>query len=131
MRAVTDQTGAQRLVAGSDAGLDVGAGSGTGARATLTLALTLALAPAASLPAPLAWKPVGLIVALTGVAHLAVLTRYGWHRDELYYVVSGAPPGVRVSRPAAPDACPGPGRCRRPASPACASSQWSPSLGAS
>ena len=39
--------------------------------------------------APLAWKPVGLIVALTGAAHLAVLTRYGWHRDELYYVVSG------------------------------------------
>ena len=31
----------------------------------------------------------GLIVALTGIAHLAVLTRYGWHRDELYYVVSG------------------------------------------
>ncbi len=40
-------------------------------------------------PAPLAWKAVGLIVAITGVAHLAVLTRYGWHRDELYYVVSG------------------------------------------
>lgn len=40
-------------------------------------------------PAPLAWKPVGLIVALTGAAHLAVLTRYGWHRDELYYVVCG------------------------------------------
>jgi 4-amino-4-deoxy-L-arabinose transferase-like glycosyltransferase len=39
--------------------------------------------------AQMAWKPVAIITAITGAVHLAVLTRYGWHRDELYYVVSG------------------------------------------
>jgi 4-amino-4-deoxy-L-arabinose transferase-like glycosyltransferase len=36
-----------------------------------------------------AWKPVTIVTAIAGAVHLAVLTRYGWHRDELYYVVSG------------------------------------------
>ena len=64
------------------------------------------------------WARVGLIGAVTGVAHLAVASRYGWHRDELT--------NVRRSR-ARSDACAGgsavehpdhlssrDGRCRRP-----------------
>ncbi|HVV20666.1 MAG TPA: glycosyltransferase family 39 protein [Pseudonocardiaceae bacterium] len=40
----------------------------------------------------IAWRPVGAITALAGVIHLAVATRYGWHRDEFYYVISGRHP---------------------------------------
>jgi 4-amino-4-deoxy-L-arabinose transferase-like glycosyltransferase len=39
-----------------------------------------------------AWPTVGTIAAVTGLAHLAVATRYGWHRDELYYVDAGHHP---------------------------------------
>ena len=38
----------------------------------------------------LAWRPVLAVVAVAGVdAPLAVATRFGWHRDEFYYVISG------------------------------------------
>lgn len=37
----------------------------------------------------MAWRPVLAVVAVAGVVHLAVATRYGWHRDEFYYVISG------------------------------------------
>ncbi len=36
-----------------------------------------------------AWRPVAAVAGVTAVAHLAVASRYGWHRDELYYVESG------------------------------------------
>jgi 4-amino-4-deoxy-L-arabinose transferase-like glycosyltransferase len=36
-----------------------------------------------------AWHPVAAVAGVTAVAHLAVASRYGWHRDELYYVESG------------------------------------------
>jgi hypothetical protein len=36
-----------------------------------------------------AWRPVLLIAGLVAVIHLAVATRYGWHRDEFYYVITG------------------------------------------
>ncbi|HEY3502846.1 MAG TPA: glycosyltransferase family 39 protein [Actinocatenispora sp.] len=39
--------------------------------------------------APLAWRPVLAVLAVAGVVHLAVATRFGWHRDEFYYVISG------------------------------------------
>ncbi|BCJ28767.1 glycosyltransferase family 39 protein [Actinocatenispora sera] len=39
--------------------------------------------------ATLAWRPVLAIMAVTGLVHLAVATRFGWHRDEFYYVISG------------------------------------------
>jgi hypothetical protein len=28
---------------------------------------------------------VGIVAGITAAAHLLVATRYGWHRDELYY----------------------------------------------
>ncbi len=37
----------------------------------------------------LAWRPVLVVVAVAGAIHLAVATRFGWHRDEFYYVISG------------------------------------------
>jgi len=42
-------------------------------------------------PAPprLAWRSLGVVIGVAAVVHLAVLTRYGWHRDEFYYVISG------------------------------------------
>ncbi len=39
--------------------------------------------------AGVAWCPVLAIAAAVGVAHLVVATRYGWHRDEFYYVAAG------------------------------------------
>ena len=39
--------------------------------------------------ASIAWRPVGLLVVVVAAAHVAVLTRYGWHRDEFYYVICG------------------------------------------
>jgi 4-amino-4-deoxy-L-arabinose transferase-like glycosyltransferase len=39
--------------------------------------------------APLAWRPVLVVAAVAGVVHLAVATRFGWHRDEFYYVIAG------------------------------------------
>jgi len=40
----------------------------------------------------LAWRPVLLITGVIAVIHLAVATRYGWHRDEFYYVITGRHP---------------------------------------
>jgi hypothetical protein len=37
----------------------------------------------------LGWRPVLTIAAVAAVVHLAVATRYGWHRDEFYYVITG------------------------------------------
>ncbi|QUQ66432.1 glycosyltransferase family 39 protein [Kutzneria sp. CA-103260] len=39
-----------------------------------------------------AWRPVLIVAAVAAVVHLAVALRYGWHRDELYYVTSGQHP---------------------------------------
>jgi 4-amino-4-deoxy-L-arabinose transferase-like glycosyltransferase len=38
---------------------------------------------------PYAWSRVGIVASVTAIAHLAVATRYGWHRDELYYADAG------------------------------------------
>jgi hypothetical protein len=38
---------------------------------------------------PLAWKPVLGLAGARLAMLLAVATRYGWHRDELYYVMGG------------------------------------------
>ncbi len=35
------------------------------------------------------WRPVLIIAGVAALVHLAVATRYGWHRDEFYYVISG------------------------------------------
>lgn len=40
----------------------------------------------------MAWRPVLLIAGVVAVIHLAVATRYGWHRDEFYYVITGRHP---------------------------------------
>lgn len=37
----------------------------------------------------MAWRPVLVIAAAVMLVHLVVATRYGWHRDEFYYVASG------------------------------------------
>ena len=37
----------------------------------------------------LAWRPVLMIAAVVAFGHLLIATRYGWHRDEFYYVASG------------------------------------------
>lgn len=39
--------------------------------------------------APIAWAQAGAIAAAAAVAHLAVASRFGWHRDEFYYVTTG------------------------------------------
>lgn len=39
--------------------------------------------------APMSWRPVLLIAAIVAAIHLAVATRYGWHRDEFYYLICG------------------------------------------
>ncbi|HET8930086.1 MAG TPA: glycosyltransferase family 39 protein [Acidimicrobiales bacterium] len=38
---------------------------------------------------PFAWGRVGTVTAVMGVVHLAVAGRYGWHRDEFYYLAAG------------------------------------------
>ncbi|MGW5717309.1 glycosyltransferase family 39 protein [Amycolatopsis sp. NPDC003865] len=40
----------------------------------------------------LAWRPVLAIAAVAAVVHLVVAARYGWHRDEFYYVITGRHP---------------------------------------
>ncbi|HEY3681802.1 MAG TPA: glycosyltransferase family 39 protein [Streptosporangiaceae bacterium] len=35
------------------------------------------------------WRPVLAVAAIAGVVHLLVAARYGWHRDEFYYVICG------------------------------------------
>lgn len=37
----------------------------------------------------IAWRPVSAVAAVTAIVHLAVATRYGWNRDEFYYVICG------------------------------------------
>lgn len=37
----------------------------------------------------MAWRPVLAVLAVAGAVHLAVATRFGWHRDEFYYLISG------------------------------------------
>jgi 4-amino-4-deoxy-L-arabinose transferase-like glycosyltransferase len=37
----------------------------------------------------IAWRPVSAVAAVTALIHLAVATRYGWNRDEFYYVICG------------------------------------------
>lgn len=39
-----------------------------------------------------AWRPVLIVAAVAAVVHLAVALRYGWHRDEFYFVTSGQHP---------------------------------------
>ncbi|RMI34456.1 hypothetical protein EBN03_07705 [Nocardia stercoris] len=41
---------------------------------------------------PVAWWPVLTVAAVAAGIHLAVATRYGWHRDEFYYVICGRHP---------------------------------------
>lgn len=43
-------------------------------------------------PARVAWRSVLLVATVAAAVHLAVATRYGWHRDEFYYVVAGRHP---------------------------------------
>jgi 4-amino-4-deoxy-L-arabinose transferase-like glycosyltransferase len=38
--------------------------------------------------APIAWRPVAGLAAVKVVASMAFADRYGWHRDELYYLAS-------------------------------------------
>lgn len=40
----------------------------------------------------MAWRPVAVVAGVAAAVHLAVATRYGWHPDELYYVVCGRHP---------------------------------------
>ncbi len=42
-------------------------------------------------PVPLGWGPLG-VATVAAAVHLAVATRYGWHRDEFYYVICGRHP---------------------------------------
>lgn len=46
------------------------------------------------------WRPVLLVAGVVAVIHLAVAARYGWHRDEFYYVLTGRHPawGTSTSR---------------------------------
>ena len=39
--------------------------------------------------APVAWRWVGLIAGATALLLLLVARRYGWHRDELYFLEAG------------------------------------------
>src|SRR5438309_7728114 len=36
-----------------------------------------------------AWRGVAIVVACKFALHVAFASRYGWHRDELYYAVAG------------------------------------------
>jgi hypothetical protein len=39
-----------------------------------------------------AWRPVLIVAGVAAVVHLTVAWRYGWHRDELYFVTAGQHP---------------------------------------
>ncbi|WP_245567835.1 glycosyltransferase family 39 protein [Nocardia jiangxiensis] len=41
---------------------------------------------------PIARRPVFVIAAVAAIVHLLVATRFGWHRDEFYYVLCGRHP---------------------------------------
>ncbi|WP_220140223.1 glycosyltransferase family 39 protein [Kitasatospora acidiphila] len=61
-------------------------------------------APSAPGRERMAWRPVWLVAAVVAAVHLAVATRYGWHRDEFYYVICGRHPawGYADQPPLAP-----------------------------
>lgn len=44
------------------------------------------------MPPPIAWRPLALTAALTTAVLTALAGRYGYHRDELYYLVAGRHP---------------------------------------
>ncbi|WP_194897872.1 glycosyltransferase family 39 protein [Catenulispora pinisilvae] len=41
---------------------------------------------------PVAWRAVAVVAVVAVAVHLAVATRFGWHRDEFYYVLCGRSP---------------------------------------
>ncbi|WP_245717849.1 glycosyltransferase family 39 protein [Nocardia miyunensis] len=41
---------------------------------------------------PIARRPVFAVAAVAAIVHLVVATRFGWHRDEFYYVLCGRHP---------------------------------------
>ncbi|WP_027343480.1 ArnT family glycosyltransferase [Hamadaea tsunoensis] len=43
-------------------------------------------------PRPFAYRPVGLIATVAAVVMFVFSSRYGFHRDELYYIVAGGHP---------------------------------------
>lgn len=50
--------------------------------------------PAVAAEAPrdiagIAWAPFLLVIAIVALAHAAIATRFGWHRDEFYCVTPG------------------------------------------
>jgi 4-amino-4-deoxy-L-arabinose transferase-like glycosyltransferase len=51
-------------------------------------ALNLDRVAVASLP-HLSLRPICVVIALKTALNLAVASRYGWHRDELYYAIAG------------------------------------------
>ena len=51
--------------------------------------LARAESPGAPQPKPFAWRPVLGVAAAVALAHAAIATRYGWHRDEFYSVATG------------------------------------------
>ncbi|HUO40046.1 MAG TPA: hypothetical protein VMU34_20365 [Mycobacterium sp.] len=46
---------------------------------------------------PIAWRWVAVVAATAAAVHVAVATRYGWHRDEFYYVICGRHPAWDTS----------------------------------
>ncbi|WP_328605900.1 glycosyltransferase family 39 protein [Amycolatopsis sp. NBC_00345] len=56
-----------------------------------TVTLTEEAEPGRACPR-VAWRQVLLIAGVVAVVHLAVAARYGWHRDEFYYVITGRHP---------------------------------------
>ncbi|HEX5401877.1 MAG TPA: glycosyltransferase family 39 protein [Pseudonocardiaceae bacterium] len=53
---------------------------------------TIELATEAETGTRVAWRPVLLVACVVAIVHLAVAARYGWHRDEFYYVITGRHP---------------------------------------
>jgi hypothetical protein len=43
---------------------------------------------------PIAWRPIGIIAAASALVMVAFSGRYGFHRDELYYLVAGRHPAL-------------------------------------
>lgn len=59
---------------------------------TETAELTSSPTPEPTGRGPISWRPVWLIAGIVAAIHLAVATRFGWHRDEFYYVICGRHP---------------------------------------